>query len=242
MGRQADDIQVWAAGINHFQWLLKIYDGTTGEDLYPLLREREKTFDPSFEPFTRRMLNAFSYFPSCSDDHIAEYVPYGWEAGEEGYDFMGRETGMQELKKDVIERINCQKPMDSEWLSSSGERVIQVIAGILNDKREVIESGIVYNRGVISNLPADLAVEVPIMVDAGGVHPLFIGELPGAVAKLIMPQAGAQQMAVEAAAYGSKELALQALLIDPVVNSMTAAEKILEELWEVNKAYIRKCI
>jgi alpha-galactosidase len=42
--------------------------------------------------------------------------------------------------------------------------------------------------------------------------------------------------------HASKELAIQALLIDPVVNSAVAAEKILGELWEVNKPYIRKCV
>jgi alpha-galactosidase len=55
-------------------------------------------------------------------------------------------------------------------------------------------------------------------------------------------QASVQQLAVEAAMHASKELALQALLIDPVVNSAVAAEKILGELWEVNKPYIRKCV
>jgi len=39
-----------------------------------------------------------------------------------------------------------------------------------------------------------------------------------------------------------KELALQALLIDPVVNSSDAAVKLLDELWDVNQPYIRKCI
>ena len=38
------------------------------------------------------------------------------------------------------------------------------------------------------------------------------------------------------------QLALQALLVDPVVNSITAAEKILEELWEINKPYIRPSV
>jgi alpha-galactosidase len=51
-----------------------------------------------------------------------------------------------------------------------------------------------------------------------------------------------QQLAVDAAVHASKELALQALLIDPVVNSASAAEKILQELWEVNRPYIRRCI
>jgi alpha-galactosidase len=51
-----------------------------------------------------------------------------------------------------------------------------------------------------------------------------------------------QQLAVEAAMRASKELALQALLIDPVVNSATAAQRLLDELWEVNRPYIRKCM
>jgi len=41
---------------------------------------------------------------------------------------------------------------------------------------------------------------------------------------------------------GSKKLALEALLIDPVVNSTTAAAKLLDELWEINRSYIRACL
>ena len=55
-------------------------------------------------------------------------------------------------------------------------------------------------------------------------------------------QASVQQLAVEAAVHASKELALQALLIDPVINSSVAAEKILDELWEYNRPYIKPCI
>jgi hypothetical protein len=55
-------------------------------------------------------------------------------------------------------------------------------------------------------------------------------------------QASVQQLAVEAAVHASKELALQALLIDPVVNSATAAVKLLDELWEINRPYIRPCV
>jgi alpha-galactosidase len=54
--------------------------------------------------------------------------------------------------------------------------------------------------------------------------------------------ASVHQLAVEAAVHGSKELALQALLIDPVVDSTAAAAKVLDELWEVNRPYIRRCI
>jgi len=101
---------------------------------------------------------------------------------------------------------------------------------------------VVLNQKAIPNLPPDLAVEVPILVDAVGAHPISFGALPDPVAKLMAVQASVQQLAVEAAVRGSKELALQALLIDPAVNSSTAAAGLLEELWAVNQAYIRSCI
>ena len=43
-------------------------------------------------------------------------------------------------------------------------------------------------------------------------------------------QVTVQQLAVEAAVRGSKEIALQALLIDPVVNSTDAAVRLLDEM------------
>ena len=106
----------------------------------------------------------------------------------------------------------------------------------------MLESGIVYNRGAIPNLPADAAVEVPVMADAAGIHPISLGPLPDAIAKLLTTQVQVQQLAIEAAVRASKEIALQALLIDPVINSATAAVKLLDELWEVNRPYIRPCL
>lgn len=106
----------------------------------------------------------------------------------------------------------------------------------------MLESGIVPNRGTIPNLPYDAAVEVPVMVDAAGIHPISLGPLPDAIAKLLHIQVSVQELAVEAAMRASKEIALQALLIDPVVNSASAAVKLLDELWELNRPYIRPCL
>ena len=100
----------------------------------------------------------------------------------------------------------------------------------------------VADRGVTPGLPDELAVEVPLLADAAGVHPVSLGPLPDPIAKLLHVQASVQQLAVEAAVHASKELALQALLIDPVMNSTDAAVKILDELWEANRPYIRPCV
>ena len=241
MGLPYEQVEVWGAGLNHSQCLLQIRDRKSGDDLYPLLREKEKTYDASFLPLTRRMFRAFGYWMTCSDDHFGEYLAYGWEGGEHGYDFAADERGRVEFAVQ-LDRVLAGDAMPDWWLTPSGERGAAAIGGIIHDKKRVLESGIVYNRDVIPNLPADAAVEVPVMADAAGIHPISLGPLPDAIAKLLTIQVQVQQLAIEAAVRASKEIALQALLIDPVVNSATAAVKILDELWEINRPYIRPCL
>jgi alpha-galactosidase len=242
MGLPAEDVDVWGAGLNHFQWLLQIKHRETGRDLYPLLRDKEKDYDRLFLPLTRRMFHAFGRWPTCSDDHMGEYVAYGWEAGERGYDFGADERWRVEYDKLMNGVLSGAQPMPKDWLEPSGERGVAVISAILHNKKRFIESGIVRNQAVIPNLPSDLAVEVPVFADAAGIHPISLGPLPDPIAKLLSIQASVQQLAVEAAVHASKETALQALLIDPVVNSTDAAVKLLDELWELNRPYIRKCV
>lgn len=242
MGFLPDEVDVWAAGLNHFQCLMQVRRHATGEDLYPRLRSAEISYDPAFAPFTRRLFRAFGYWLGCGDGHVGEYLSYGWEGGEEGYDFVADERYRAEFAATLEGVLAKTLPIPGHWLEPSGERGVAAIAGVLHNRRRVLESGIVYNRGAIPNLPADLAVEVPVMTDAAGIHPISLGPLPDPVAKLMSMQASVQQLSVEAAVHASRDLALQALMIDPVVNSTTAAARLLDELWEVNRRYIRKCV
>jgi alpha-galactosidase len=241
MGLPSDQVDVFGAGMNHFQWLLEIRDRQTGEDLYPLLREKEKDFDPEFMPLTRKLFHAFKHWLTCSDDHLGEYLAYGWEGGEEGYDFEGDERHRVEIQGQ-IDAVIAGGSLPEAWKSPSGERGAALITAVLHNKKVILEAGVIHNRGTIQNLPYDCAVEVPVAVDGSGIHPLSIGKLPEPLAGLLTAQSVVQKLSVEAAIHASKELALQALLVDPVVNSISAAEKILEELWEVNKPYIRPSI
>ncbi|MDR3440887.1 alpha-glucosidase/alpha-galactosidase [Telmatospirillum sp.] len=243
LGMKEADVDLWGAGLNHFQWVMHLRERLTGRDLYPLLREKEKTHDPSFTPLIRKLFHAFGLWPSCSDDHTGEFLAYGWEAGEHGFNFAEDERGRGILKALMDGVIDGSTPIPDDWLTPSwGERAVAMIAGVLHNQKRFIESGIVCNHGVIPNLPSDLAVEVPVLADAAGIHPVSLGPLPDAIAKILTVQAGVQQLAVEAAIHGSKELALQALLIDPVINSTTAAAQILDELWEANRPYIRSSV
>lgn len=242
LGLPSDRVEVWGAGLNHFQCLMQIRDRETGADLYPLLREKEKSHDPSVSPLTRSLFRAFGYWLGCGDGHVGEYLPFGWEAGEGGYNFEWDEGERAKTERTIEDVLAGRAEIPWWWLAPSGERAVAVIAAVLHHRKALIESGVVYNQKTIPNLPAIAAVEVPIMADMAGIHPVSLGPLPDPVAKLMTVQVNVQQLAVEAAVQASKELALQALLIDPVVNSATAAVRLLDELWEINRPYIRKCI
>ena len=241
LGLPYERVEVWGAGINHFQCLVHIRDRETGEDLYPRLRDSEQDYDCAFAPLTRRLFRAFGYWMTCGDEHLGEYLAYGWEGGEHGYDFAADERGRAQFAAER-ERVLAGAPLPPEWLTPSGERGAAAIGGIIHDRKRVLESGIVVNRGVVQNLPAVAAVEVPVMADAAGIHPISLGPLPDPIAKLLTTQINVQELAVEAAVHASKEIALQALLIDPVINSAVAAVKLLDELWEVNRPHIRACV
>jgi len=241
LGREQGSVEVAGAGLNHFQWLTNVFDPSTGEDLYPKLREAERGFNPEFAPLSRKLFGAFGLYPTCSDDHMGEYVAYGWEAGEEGYDFSWDEQERVKRKEYLDGVITGKVPM-AEFLKASGEQAAPVIKGIWHDQRSFIQAGVVYNQGAISNLPDDAAVEVPVALSASGIQPLAVGSLPEPAARMLRMQVSVQQTAVEAAINGSKEIAMQALLMDPVIHSTAAAKGLLDELWRINEPFIRKCI
>ena len=241
LGVDKNSIEVTAAGMNHFQWLLSIRDKATGEDLYPLLREKEAGFDPTFRPFTRKMFNAVGLWPTCSDDHLGEYLPYGYEAGMEGYDFDEDERGRVQMTQDVKDVVSGKKdPRD--WLVKSGEKAVEVITALHTGVRTYIPSAVVYNGGAISNLPDDVAVEVPVIVEKDNILKVHMGDVRQSVRSLLSLQVGAQQMAVDAAMYGDKAMAFQALLADPVINDTKAARQILDDLWAINEKYIKSSL
>ena len=241
LGLPNERVEVWGAGLNHFQCLMQIRDRQTGADLYPLLREKEQTADPSVAPLTRELFRSFGYWLGCGDGHVGEYLAFGWEAGEGGYNFAWDEEQRTKNDRMIDDVLSGKEKLPDWWLMPSGERAAAVMSAVLHDRKQLIESGVVYSQHVIPNLPANAAVEVPVVADVTGIHPVSLGPLPDAVAKLMTIQVQLQQLAVEAAMQASKEIALQALLLDPVVNSAVAARSLLDELWEANRPYIRNC-
>jgi alpha-galactosidase len=124
-------------------------------------------------------------------------------------------------------------------LGEGGWGTIPIIEGMLTDSGHEEMAVNLPNEGLINNLPQDLVVEVPGIVDENGVHGVKLGALPKGIAGLMRIEAAVQDLTVEAALAGSREMALQALLVDPVVDSVARAEALLDTMLERQEPYLR---
>ena len=87
--------------------------------------------------------------------------------------------------------------------------------------------GNVMNTGLITNLPKDACVEVPCMVDASGVAPTYVGDLPPQLAALNMTNINVQLLTIEAAMTRKKEHIYHAALLDPHTSSELSMDEIV---------------
>ena len=131
-----------------------------------------------------------------------------------------------------------QKGRGAKLVKPDDERAIPIIEEILTDSNYQEASVNLPNDGVIPNLPSDLVVECPAIVNKDGLHPVKLGDYPKGLAGLLRNQATVQDLVVEAVLSKSKEKALQALLADPIVDSYTQAEKILDEMLRIQSDFI----
>ena len=96
----------------------------------------------------------------------------------------------------------------------------------------------VPNNGLIDVLPDFMVVEVPARIDAQGVHGIALPTMPRGFGGLLANQVAVHDLTAEAVLHQSKKLALQALLVDPVVDRVDAAEELLEHMISLQPDYL----
>ena len=92
------------------------------------------------------------------------------------------------------------------------------MASVIDDRRELFIVNTI-NDGLIPNLPSSVAVEVPAVIDAEGVHPAGIGNLPPGLAAVLSRHAIVEELTAEAAMSGSRSLLRQAMAADPLLDA-----------------------
>jgi alpha-galactosidase len=80
------------------------------------------------------------------------------------------------------------------------------------------------NSGQIDNLPRGAVVETLGLVDSSGFAPIGIGAMPEPLRTLLETHCQVQKMTLEAALTGNKELAIEALMLDPVCAKLAPSD------------------
>ena len=94
------------------------------------------------------------------------------------------------------------------------------------------------NRGYIHNLPDGMVVEVPAKVDAAGLHPFALGDLPDSITPVMAHKLASLDLIIEAAMEGSRHKAVQAFLNDPHCADMDAGCRLVNELIDTQLQYL----
>ncbi|NJL94884.1 MAG: hypothetical protein HC915_14780 [Anaerolineae bacterium] len=242
-------LDIKAAGINHFSWVYDIRDKATGEDLYPELRDRWLNhYRKDFEPLTREIFQIFGMMPTAGDSHMCEFLPVvtdqitkpwekydlklqSWEGNRR------RRATRQQLAKDIVEgRVDVNSLRDVWRHNMLDEGIPEMIAAVTYNDNHYHQQLNLPNRGFIPNLPQDAIVEVPGIISGFGFQGLSFPALPEGIAALCRRELELSSLIVDAAYYGDRSLALQALLLDPMISDIDTARAILNDfLTEFNE-------
>jgi len=240
LGIPCRELEYVCAGINHQTWFIKVTH--KGVDLTDRVLEAFKRTPDLVkgEPLRIDVLERFGYYSTESNGHLSEYLPWYRKGGKEQmarwFDpsvWCGGETG-------GYLRV-CREGQDSyrqnypKWMSGdldqiplgnrSGEHGSYII--------EALETGRRYwgcfnveNTGLISNLPDGCTVELPCIVDSNGIQPTFVGDLPLQCAATCRASVSVQEMAVEAAITGDRQLVKLAVLHDPLTSAICTPDTV----------------
>ncbi len=251
LGRPEDEFDIVSAGINHMYDIMKISDRRTGEDLRPLVMERLQTMEPPPSKYhhdirlQKKIGEIFDVFTYPSDSHSGEYLAWGstfigthWHRGREWKPVpLGEPEGddAPSLEDYAFGKV----PLDDHVVRLSGEITVPAICDIELDRGRRRDAVNVRNSEFyIENLPADAAVEVPATIDGKGLHPEKVGPIREPFAAFLRTQVSINKLVAEAYVTRSRKLLLQALLLDPFVNSVTAAEEMLDVMLKLQKEYV----
>ena len=213
------DAKYTLAGINHMCWMLTLQD-KDGKDLYPLFKELYNKKQPERDLVRLEIMNRFGYYNTESSEHTAEYHPYFIK---DKYPELIEKFNipLDEYPRRCIEQIKDWKEQRKRLLDDTNiehERSREYGSRII----EACETGKPYkiygnvqNTNLITNLPANACVEVPIMVDENGLNPCFVGDIPDQLAGLNMQHIAVHNMAIKAAATLEKKYIYMAAYLDP---------------------------
>jgi alpha-galactosidase len=171
------------------------------------------------------------YFVTESSEHFAEYVPWFIKTHRPDLiETFGIPLDEYPVRcEEQIARWAAQaeeyRKADKIVVKPTHEYAATIMNSVVTGTPSVIY-GNVPNRGFIPQLPAGAAVEVPTLVDANGLQPTTVNDIPPQLIALMRTNVNVQELTVAALMEESREHVYHAAMLDP----HTAAELDLRQI------------
>ncbi|AKT50892.1 6-phospho-beta-glucosidase [Arsenicicoccus sp. oral taxon 190] len=252
LGLHLDATRFGYSGLNHLGWLQTLV--ADGRDHLPellarpdllLTTEEGRLFGPEWLQTIGAIPNEYLYYYYFTREAIAgirgsaetrgEYLLRSQadfyravgDAPERAHDLWVQtrrardETYMAEARSEGEER-------DAADVAGGGYEgvALALMAAIARNERASMLLN-VRNGSAVPGLAADAVVEVPCVVDATGPQPLSAVPLTGHPLGLVQQVKAVETLTIRAAQEGSERLALEALALHPLVDSVTTARLLL---------------
>ncbi len=256
-----EKIEARIAGINHLIWVTDLYangnrawnelDGIADKIISGEIKvdENETSVFADHAKVKSTLFKLYGALPAAGDRHIAEFFPHfineatNWGAA---YDIrltsiedrQGMEMFARMLIESMLQGETDIKPFMAEVSTEAANKIIRAITcgekytGIMN----------LPNEKQITNLPRGAVVETYGVIDSTGPQAFTYGDIPAGLQNILEHHIRQQEMTVEAAMTGNRDVALQVLLNDPLSSRLMVeqARQMLKDLLEANREYLAK--
>lgn len=255
------DIHINVLGLNHFTWfdsaswrshdLFPIYERFIDEHFEEGFNEPDKNWaNSSFNCAHRVKFDLFKRYgaiAAAGDRHLAEFMPGDMylrdAAAVESWKF-GLTTvawRKNELKARLSRSARLVSGEEQVNLVPTGEEGILLIRALCGLGRMVSNVNMPNTCGQIANFPLDTVVETNAVFERGAIRPVFAGNMPQKVKPLMTPHIENQRDIEKAALTCDFDLALTALMRDPLATGRITKDQgssLLGEMLKGTRGYL----
>jgi alpha-galactosidase len=230
-----DDVHMKVGGINHFSWVTELRHGD--RDLLPALldslRREPETYSSDA---VAQLLEVFGVY-SAIGGHMVEFLPYFQGRGlkpEESYvshvfEIDERRKWMREFNEEIRQQADGAAPITQLIEKTRPDLVVRIANSILDDAGDIHYVNF-PNAGNITNLPEGAMIELPARIYADRYEGEAFGDMPLVLRSWLLRIVDVQELTLQAAMTGDRQLLRQALVIDPLTVSIEDAEHIIDDL------------
>jgi 6-phospho-beta-glucosidase len=239
LGVEPGRLELEHVGLNHLSWIRGVR--VDGVDRLPELLQ---AFGPAIAEdleMPESLVRLLGAIPS----YYLRYYYFTDAVLEEqrAPSYRTRAEEVMEIERDLLDMYRdpslTEKP---ELLSRRGgafysEAAARLIASLHAGTGDV-QAVDIRNDGALPDLPDDAVVEVPARIDHDGAHPLRLASLAPELLGLVQQCKAYERLAARAAVSGDRDIALKALLANPLVGRYQVAAPLLDALLEENRGHL----